>query len=175
METFDFGRKKVVSVIFDLSIAHENGVRIIDLIKKQLVDLVVEKDEELLFFVTSRENNFPIGCGSSIQQIDSYCEPPDFSICHAIRKAIINNVKSVEDVDKVILLITDRFDKKYNGHYKSMLDAKKYNKYDYDICFIEVNNQSQSLKTIAEVNGGKYEAISNTQNFLNALKKVGVA
>ena len=34
METFDFGRKKVVSVIFDLSIAHENGVRIIDLIKK---------------------------------------------------------------------------------------------------------------------------------------------
>lgn len=174
METFDFGKKKIVSVIFDLSLSHEQGQRVIDLIKKQMVDIIVEKEEELLFFIASKNNVFPKGCGNSIQQIDSYVELPDFNLSHTFRRSITNLVETVEDVDKALLFITDRFDEKYKGHYRSLFDMKRYKKAEYEVYFIEINNYSKILQSIAFMYEGKYKSIQSANDFKLALKELGV-
>jgi hypothetical protein len=174
METFDFGRKKIVSVIFDLSLQHESGKRIIDILKKDLVEIVVEKDEELLFFVASKNNNFPKGCGESIQQIDSYIEPPDFNLSHTFRRSISNITNTVEDVDKVLLLITNRFDEKYKGHYKSLFDMKKYKKAEYDVCFVEIHENSKILEAICLSNSGNYKSLKSATDLKKTLVEFGV-
>ena len=53
MEKFDFGRKKLLGIVFDLSIRHDKqGGRIIDMVKKQLVSRIASSDENLLVVVS---------------------------------------------------------------------------------------------------------------------------
>ena len=56
METFDFGKKKLLGVVFDLSIDHDkDGNRYIDILKLKLNNKVYDSDENLLVFVALHE------------------------------------------------------------------------------------------------------------------------
>ena len=62
METFDFGKKKLLGVVFDLSIDHDkDGNRYIDILKLKLNKKVYDSDENLLVFVSHPENKVQIG------------------------------------------------------------------------------------------------------------------
>jgi hypothetical protein len=177
MEKFDFGRKKLLGIVFDLSIRHDKqGGRIIDMVKKQLVSRIASSDENLLVVVSDADNKVPRMCGGGIHQIDSYIDPVDFRIGEANRRIASVVGDSVEDSDKYIVIITDRFNGKFKGHYRALFDAKKNKNYEYKVGVIAIGDHCDFslLKDMVNENNGIFLISNNMDEFNSALTEIGV-
>ena len=153
MESFDFGRKCLMGIVFDVSDAHDkSGGRIIDILKAKLVKKIADSDENLLAVVSSENAHVPRLCGGGIQQIDNYEDKISFRVGEETRRISSIVGESVEDADKIIVLFTDRFNPKYKNHYKAIVDVKKNKNYDYKIVFVALNDMVEfcALKEICE-------------------------
>jgi len=177
LEKFDFSRRKIVGLVFDLSIRHDkNGQRIIDLVKESLKKRVVDNDEDLFFFVSNLSNKMPKGVGETIQQIDSYDDPIDFNYGQSVKYIINCFDDSVEDVDKIFLAITDRFDKKYKGHYKSVFDISNSKNMEIKVIYLGVGNHYDKDVLEKEISnrGGYFAHVDDLKNLIDILKIAGV-
>lgn len=177
MEKFDFGRRKIVGLVFDLTIRHDKkGRRIIDSVKESLKKRVVDNGEDLFFFVSDMSNKIPKGCGESIQQIDSYEDTTDFNYGQSVKYIVDCFDNSVEDVDKIFLSITDRFDKKYKGHYKSVFDICKSKNLDVKVVCLGIGDHyhREVLEQEITSRGGIFTHVNDTDNLNNILIDVGV-
>ena len=141
MDDFNFGKTKLVGIVFDISIRHDaSGNRIIDVVKEAVKRRIMSDPDGLLLLVGSPQNRIPKSCGESVQQVDSYNDAPDFRFGTTIRNLMSQLIETVEDVDKQIIIFTDRFDKKQKGHYIYPLETKKLRNLDIDICYIGIGD-----------------------------------
>jgi hypothetical protein len=176
MEKFDFGRKKLLGIVFDVSIRHDKkGQRIIDMIKKRLVARIASSDENLLVVVSNSNNKEPRMHSDGIQQIDSYVDPVDFRIGEATRRISSIVGDSIEDFDKYIIIITDRFQEKFKGHYRAIFDAKKNKNYEYKAGVIAIGDYCNFslLKSMVTENNGVFLTANDMNEFDAALTEIG--
>lgn len=139
MENFDFGRKKLLGIVFDLSVNHDaNGNRFIDLLKINLIKKISASDENILAVVADGNNKVSRLSSVGIQQIDNYQEGLGFRVGEATKSISSLIGDSVEDVEKFILVFTDRYKDKFKTHYKQICDLKKIKNYDYKIAYVAV-------------------------------------
>jgi|694.fasta_scaffold00185_57 hypothetical protein len=173
METFDFGKTKLIALVFDLSIAHDKkGRRIIDGIKSQIVKKISKSNEEVLFFL----NKIPKHCGESVQEVASYQDPIDFNIGETVKKITKIIGETSEDKEKYVLFITDRFKDKFKGHYKSIFNLKKYKNYDFTISFVGFgkNYDRSILESLVLECEGNFQHIDLAEDLSFIFEKMGV-
>ena len=177
METFDFGKKKLLGVVFDLSIDHDkDGNRYIDILKLKLNKKVYDSDENLLVFVSHPDNQVPRLSSQGTAQIDNYDEPLDFRLGEATKFVAHSVGDSVEDADKFIIVFTNRFNPKFKNHYRALCDIKKNKNYDYDISFVLIGDKKEydHVKKMCDESGCKFFYVPEMKFFDEVLNQIGV-
>lgn len=112
---------KSIGIIFDISLNHYNGSRIIDLIKKDLIDFAVKLGLNSGIYVSHPDwHDVPRNQGESVFYISSYKEPISFNLGNALEQA--SDLINVQEGDKYIFFITDRYSNKINNQVKKTLD-----------------------------------------------------
>lgn len=106
----------ILALILDISPQNYlGGIRLIKLIKTQLIELAVEMGLSGGLYVSHINNHkVPRRQGESVYQIDEYVEEEGFDVGKAMKRA--SNVLKLEDPDdqKYIILISDRVEPNYS-------------------------------------------------------------
>ena len=177
VDDFDFGKTKLVGVVFDISIRHDrSGNRIIDVVKDAVKRRIMVKPDDILFFVGSPQNRIPKSCGESVQQIDSYNDSPDFRFGTTIRHLMGQMIDTVEDVYKTIIVFTDRFDKRQKGHYIYPLETKRLRNLEIDIFYIGIGEfyDKEVLSDELKCKDGNFLHLNSLHEIDDVLKKFEV-
>ena len=179
MELFNdlIERNKIIGIVFDISINHDDftGSRIIDIVKKILINKILISKINFLAFVGSKDYSFPKNYSESIAKIDMYIEPADFNVNQEIRKICKIIGENNDQEEKHILILTDRFESKLQTSYKSAFLVKSANHYDYKVhyCSIGSNSDHDLLEKLAEKEGANFAHLKNPQELKNYLEKFG--
>jgi len=152
----DFDRFILVGAVFDLSTSYEGGTRNIDIVKDLLLKKVLEEKALSRVFVSHPSwQTVPKDQGESTYYIASYTEPPKFAIDVMFKNAITVIGECVEDCDKYVFLITDRFQAPHNFQYRKGFLSNNIRGYDTKICVFGIgdNYDRLTLKSIADEYG----------------------
>ena len=149
----DFGRNILIGTVFDISMSHDKTGRIIDSAKNLLIKCVLDKNV-LTRIYTSHPNwdKIPKDQGESTYYLITYQEVLNFSVDVLLKKAINLIDQSVEEVDKHIVLFTDRFVAPLNSKYKKAFLFNEIRGYNMKIHVIGIGNNYDkiSLKSLCE-------------------------
>jgi hypothetical protein len=168
---------KIIGIVFDISINHDEltGNRIIDVVKKTLINKISTARTNFLVCVSHKDYSFPKNYSESIAKIDMYIEPFDFNVNQAIRKICKIIGENNDQEEKHILILTDRFESKLQNSYKSAFFVKSANHYDYKVHYCSIGNNSDHdlLRKLAEKEGANFAHLKNPQELKNYLEKFG--
>lgn len=153
----DFDRSILVGVVFDLSPAHTGeGVRNIDIVKDLLLKNILDAKAMSRIYVSHPDwRNVPKDQGDSTYYVVSYLEPPKFAIDPIFKNAVTVIGECVENTDKYVFLITDRFQAPNNFHYRKAILSNSIRGYDTKICVFGIgdNYDRLTLKSMADEYG----------------------
>lgn len=105
--------KKCVGLIFDLSIRHDsNGKRIIDIVKKQMIDIVREllvDGEDTFYLYHPQIYESVISHAESVCAIGNYnSDGWQFNVNYALRQTLYVMLSEDITFNKYIIIVTDR-------------------------------------------------------------------
>lgn len=149
----DFERTLLIGVVFDLSTLNADGTHNLDIVKNILLKSILDvKVNSKIYIYHPDWKTIPRDQGESTYYVVSYKEPVNFHIDFAFKGAVSVVGEYVEDCDKYIFLITDRFQSLKNYHYRKGFLSNNIRDYDTKICVFGIgdNYDDLTLKTITE-------------------------
>lgn len=150
----DFDQSLLISIVFDLTTAHNtDGQRNIDVIKHILLKKVLDKNTLTKIYVSNREwLNLPKDQGASTYYLISYQEPIGFKIDYAFKQAVTMSGECREDCEKVVFLITDRFNAINHFQYRKGFLINDIRDYGLKICVfgLGANYDKSFLQSISQ-------------------------
>jgi hypothetical protein len=148
-----FERTLLIGVVFDLSDSNSDGTRNLDVVKDILLkDILDVKVNSKIYIYHPDWQTIPRDQGESTYYVVSYKEPLNFYIDSAFKTAVSVVGEYVEDCDKYVFLITDRFQALKNYHYRKGFLSNNIRNYNTKICVFGVGNNYDdlTLKSISE-------------------------
>lgn len=153
----DFERILLIGVVFDLSTLNNNGTRNLDLVKDILLKNVLDvKTSSKIYVSHPKWQTIPRDQGESTYYVISYQEPLNFYVDSTLKNAVTIVGEYVEDCDKYMFLITDRFQAPRNHQYRKGFLANNIRGYSTKMCIFGIGDHydNMNLKSLAE----EYEA-----------------
>ena len=169
----DFKRSIIIGVVFDLSPIHNgSGVRNIDIVKNVLLKTVL--DDNRIYVSHPDWHTIPKDQGESTYHVIVYQEPLKFSIDLTMRNAVTMIGECVEDCDKYVFLITDRFQAPINYQYRKGFLVNDIHGYKTKMCIFGIGDDydNLSLKSIAEEYNAYFAHLPNAESLSEKLLEV---
>lgn len=136
----------VVGIVLDLSLRHsKDGLRIVDVVKEQLVEYVRAFDYVDLFYLY-HENVVDVveGLGKRIHSVASYqTDGFEFDISYALKQTLY--IIGSEDDDKRVYLVTDRFSEKTLSAVRKIAMLNEKDGLECEIYVIALGDRNNQL------------------------------
>jgi len=171
----DFERTLLIGVVFDLSTLHSNGTRNLDIVKDVLLKSVLDvKPSSKIYISHPNWHTIPRDQGESTYYVISYQEPPNFYIDSTLKNAVTVVGEYVEDCDKYMFLITDRFQAPRNYQYRKGFLANNIRGYSTKMCIFGIGDSydNMNLKSLAEEYEAHFSHLSDAASLSDELTKL---
>lgn len=139
---------RTFGLVLDLSNRQYNGIRIVDTIKNELVQFIINTDyfneNDSLYLYQSEQIQILRDQGNQVATLSNF-DNYSFNLNHALQQTLYIVAAEELDVEKNVCLITDRFGSGQQGVLQSLFEINEKDKFDCRFYIIGIGDRYRRI------------------------------